>query len=151
MRVFGCIWFIILSLLLFEKKALFVEGMLFFSFGILWLFLYPVYQRWLYVRHYTRDIKEHYNPNKLTNITLDIADTHLQLNDQMGVSNVNTNSISSLSELPTAFYIHFADINQTLIIPKREIPDISQLKNRLQQLAETLNIDYNHYVDWEWK
>lgn len=125
-------------------------GIIFIVLGMLWFFIYPLWQRRHYINHYKSFIKENYK-ERLNRIgTLEFNNDFIITRDNGSESKILTTELAQIAEIPTAIFIRLKT-GETLILPKNKIDDIGSLTVRLKELANYLNIEYNMEEKWEWK
>jgi hypothetical protein len=139
--IFGLLFFFI------KKNAMTVQ---LFIIGILWFFVYPHWERRLYVNHYKKFIKENYKDRLGKAGTLEIENEFIFAKEDGMESKVLTTELDVIIEIPTTIYLMLKN-GQSFIIPKDKISNINVLTARLKELAEDLKIKYDIDENWVWK
>lgn len=125
-------------------------GIIFFIIAPLWFFIYPVWERQRYIKHYKDFIKENYKDRHGSTGTLELSNDYILAKDNGGESKVLTKEIEVINEIPSAIYIKLKG-GQSFILPKDKISDTGTVTIRLKELAAWLSIPYNIEDTWEWK
>jgi hypothetical protein len=124
--------------------------MLLFAFGALWFFIYPIWERQHYVKHYQGFIKENYKERLGRIATLEFSNEFILAKDNGSESKVLTTELKEICEIPTTIFVRLKG-GQSLILPKDKISNVDKVKERLKELAIYLNIKYDIDETWEWK
>lgn len=123
---------------------------IFLIVGLLWFFIYPLWEKQYYIRHYKGFIKENYK-NRLDRIaTLEFTNDYILAKDNGSESKVLTTELEEICEIPTTIFVRLKG-GQSFILPKDMIIDFENLKARLRELAKYLKIEYTLDEKWEWK
>lgn len=123
---------------------------LFFIIGLLWYFVYPIWERRYYIKHYKGFIKENYKDRLGRTATLEFKNEYILAKDNGSESKVFTTELEEIYEIPTAIFVRLKG-GQSLILPKDKITNFDKVKSRLKELADYLKINYNTDEKWEWK
>lgn len=134
-------------LLLLNNYALAIT---FFILGLLWFFIYPLWERQHYVKHYRSFIRENYKDKLGQPVTLELNNEHIIARDNGSESKVMTKEVVEINETSATFYLKLKG-GQSFIIPKDKIKTVDSLTNKLKELANFLTIKYNLDDSWEWK
>jgi hypothetical protein len=118
--------------------------------AILWFFIYPVYERGKFIRHYNSRIKE--NAKELLHKlgSLQIDNDYIYEKDNANESKFKTTEIVEITEISSNIFIKLNSA-KSIVIPKDRILEIEALIQRLKDLAAYLNIQYNIENEWKWK
>jgi hypothetical protein len=136
--------------LLFLLQGEVTLTIIFLIIGLLWFFIYPLWEKQYYIRHYKGFIKENYK-NRLDRIaTLEFTNDYILAKDNGSESKVLTTELEEICEIPSTIFIRLNG-GQSFILPKDKIIDFDNLKARLRELANYLKIEYTLYEKWEWK
>jgi ABC-type multidrug transport system fused ATPase/permease subunit len=135
-------------LFLFKDKV--SLSIIFFIIGLLWFFIYPIYERRHYVKHYKGFIKENYKDRLGRTANLEFNNEYILAKDNGSESKVLTTELEEICEIPTTIFIRLKG-GQSFILPKDKITDFDKVKTRLKELADHLKIKYNTDEKWEWK
>ncbi len=125
-------------------------SILFFITGLLWFFIYPIWERWYYIKHYKGFIKDNYQDKLERTATLEFNNDYLIAKDNGSESKVLTTELEEICEIPTTIFV-FLKAGQAYILPKDKINDIDKVKARLKELADHLKIKYHIDEEWKWK
>ncbi len=125
-------------------------SILFIVIGILWFFLFPMWEKYRYVKHYREFIKENYRDRLNKTSILEINNENIIAKDDGTESKVQTKEINEIIEIAECIFIKLKT-GQSFILPKDKIDNIDELITRLKELAQHLNINYNIDNTWEWK
>jgi hypothetical protein len=125
-------------------------GILFCVFAVLWFFIYPLWDRNNYIRHYKNFIKENLKDGFGKSAFLEISNEHIFVKDEFNETKVSTREIDEIYEISTTIYIRMKK-GKTFIIPKDKIAEIENLKSVLTELANFLKINYVVDENWKWK
>ncbi len=128
----------------------YLMGILFCVFAVLWFFLYPLWERNNYIKHYKNFIQENYKDAFGKSAFLEISDKTIFIKDEFSESKVSTSKIIEIYEIPTSIYIRMKT-GKTFILPKDKIASIDELKLELINLATNLKISYVRDEKWTWK
>lgn len=135
-------------LFLFEDKVSLT--ITFFIIGFLWFFIYPLWEKRLYINHYKGFIKENYKDRFGRIATLEFSNEYILAKDDGSESKVLTTELEEIFEIPAAIFITLKG-GQSLILPKDKITNFDSVKARLRELSNYLKINYNTDEKWEWK
>jgi len=125
-------------------------GILFCVLAVLWFFIYPLWERNNYIKHYKNFIQENYKNAFGKSAFLDISDQTIIIKDELSEAKVSTSEIQEIYEIPTTIFIRMK-AGKTLILPKEKIATIQELKTELISLADVLKISYVSDENWVWK
>jgi len=135
-------------LCLFQDKV--SLAIIFFIIGLLWFFIYPIWERRHYIKHYKGFIKENYKNRLGRTATLEFNNEYILAKDNGSESKVLTTELDEICEIPTTIYIRLKS-GQSFILPKDKISEFDKVKARLKELADHLKIKYDTDEKWEWK
>lgn len=147
---------VILPFIYFAMGLLFLFGdrtsltIAFFSIGILWFFIYPLWERRRYVKHYQGFVKENYQKRFGKTASLEFRNDFIFAKDDSTESKILTTEVDEINEIPTAIFVKLKG-GQSFILPKSKIENIEEVVMRLKELANYLKISYNINQNWEWK
>ena len=125
-------------------------GILFCVFAVLWFFIYPLWERKNYIKHYKNFIRENYKDAFGKSAILEISDKTIFIKDELSEAKVSTSEIQEIYEIPTTIFIKMK-AGKTLILPKDKIASIQELKLELTKLATFLKISYVSDENWIWR
>lgn len=135
-------------LFLFQDKVSLT--IIFFIIGLLWFFIYPLWERRHYIKHYKGFIKENYKDRLGRTATLEFSNEYILAKDNGSESKVLTSELEEICEIPTTIFVRLKG-GQSFILPKDRITDFDKVKARLKELADHLKIKYGTDEKWEWK
>jgi hypothetical protein len=121
----------------------------FAAISLLWLAVYPVYQRWLYKRHYRKFINKNYSHRVERINTLELKGKDIFLNDGVNESRFALSEIVNVYR--TAAYI-FPMIkgNLGIIIPRSQLNE-KVLEKFVKALSKSSGVAVTDLEDWKWK
>ena len=125
-------------------------GILFCVFAVLWFFIYPLWERNNYIRHYKNFIKENHKDSFGKSAFLEINKEHIFVKDEFSETKISTSEIEEIYEIPTTIFIRMK-AGKTFILPKDKIAEIKSLKSVLTELSNFLKINYVSDENWKWK
>jgi hypothetical protein len=97
------IYFAIGLFFLYEDKVSLT--IIFIIIGILWFFIYPIWERRHYIKHYKGFIKENYKDRFGQYIMLEFNNEYILAKDNGTESKVLTNELEEISEIPTTIFV----------------------------------------------
>jgi len=113
--------------------------------GLLNFFFYPKYFKWIYKKYYKKYGREVYSKRFDKIVHIDFKDETIISKDFTGEGKYFIKEFENTSETSQHFFIkHSAGVS--LIIPKRELKDINEVRSRITALG----ISINDYKDWKW-
>lgn len=118
--------------------------------AILWVFLYPLWQKRRYQNYYTNFIREHYKNRIGKSLQVTFTDTHIHLQSDQDESKIALSSLVGFHELPEHILAQLQS-GVTIIFPKKKIESLDTFRSYLQQLAATLNLPFEDNTSWIWK
>ncbi|MCD4792252.1 MAG: YcxB family protein [Bacteroidales bacterium] len=107
---------------------------------------YPKYFNWRYKRHYKNHIKENYKNRFGETEDVEFGSEYIYTKSKIGEGKVFLKEIEKINETSNHFFLKIST-GMSLIIPKREINDITELREKFQTLGFTINDELN----WNWK
>lgn len=127
-----------------------VVALIFIGIGITWYFLYPVYLKRRYVRHFERYVDENLKNRFGKQVTLIFSEEFIDTADFIGESKLRTSEISEVNEISNYFFIKFSS-GESLIMPKPVIQQKIEFNEWLLNLVEKLKINHNTDLNWKWR
>lgn len=122
----------------------------FFIIGVLWFFIYPLWEKLYYIKNYMSFINENYKDRFGRTATLEFNNEYFLAKDNVSESKVLTTELEEICEIATTIFIRLKG-GQSFILPKGKITDLDKVKARLKELADYLKIKYEIDEKWEWK
>ncbi len=138
-----------LGLLFFYQEEIFLTIVL-FLIGLLWFFIYPIWERSRYVKHYQGFIRENYQGRFGRIANLEFSNDYIIAKENGNEGKILTTELEEINEIPTAIFVRLKG-GQSIIIPKDKITNIDNVKVFLKELAANLKIKYNAEENWKWK
>lgn len=148
-RLLSPIIFIILSIISLITKDYFLP-IYFLLFSIAYYFIYPIWERRHYIKHYQGFIEDKFQDNQHIQAELIIDNEHFKIKDDYTESKVKTSLIKEFHEIQQCIFI-ILDEGQTLFLPKNKLENVEEIRTQLQDLANHLKINYTIEEDWKWK
>jgi hypothetical protein len=148
-KILGPVIYLVFGLLfiLQEEYSLAIS---FWILAILWFFIYPIWERRHYIKHYTGAIKENHKDSFGRTITMEFNNEYFIGKDKGSESKVSTTELEEINEISTVIFVRIKG-GQSFILPKERIGEIDKVKASLKDLARHLNIPYHIEENWEWK
>ena len=148
-RILVPLIYVVLGLyLLFQSNI--PLAIIIFILGMLWFFVYPIWERRHYIKHYKGFIKENYKDSLGITATMELNNDYILAKDSGSESKILTTEIEEINEIPTTVFVRLKG-GQSLILPKDKIANFDSLKGRLKEIANHLKIEYISDEKWEWK
>lgn len=135
--------------LLFYFQNSYSMSIFFLIISVLWFFVYPLWEKQHYLKHYQGFIQENYKDRCGRTVTLELTNDFILAQDNGSESKVLTTELQEICEIPTAIYIKLNG-GQAFILPKNEFTNLNDLKTQLNELATHLNIGYVTNHKWKW-
>ncbi len=135
-------------LFLFQGKI--SLAVIIFILGLLWFFIYPLWERQHYIKHYKGFIKENYKDRLERIATLEFNNDFILAKDNGSESKVLTTELEEIFEIASTIFVRLKG-GQSFILPKDKISNYDTLKARLKDLANYLKIKYETDEKWEWE
>lgn len=144
--IIGLVVLVIAGMLFLGNYGL---ALLYTVFGIAWFFLYPIYERGYYKKHYIKSLKEKLAGISEKQIELDITSSGIHAREDGSEGNIEVSRVNSVHELPDIFLIQLQQ-SMAFIIPKEKV-DAEAVKMHLEQMALTWQVPYMTQLNWKWK
>ncbi len=139
--------FLALILLIFNNEIL---SILFAVVGVLWFFIFPLWEKSLYKRYYRKHIRENYHQRLGRKCTIEFEEDQIIAKDSGTESRIQNSEIEKIYEIPQAIYIKLKS-GPSFVLPKEKTQNLQNVKNYLQELSKQLEIAYLHEENWKWK
>ena len=127
-----------------------ILGFSFIAFGVLWFFIYPLWERKRYVQHYRDFINEHYKERLDKEAYLEIGDDFFITKDEASEGKVATTQIKEIVELPDLILVILYG-GVSFLIPKNRLDTIDEVIEKLKHIANNLKIPYALKSSWQWR
>lgn len=121
----------------------------FFGLAVLNLFLYPLYQRYTYKKHYRKFVADNLSYRIGKESTIDFGSDVIETKDVTGESKFNVSEVAEIIEINTHYFVKLQS-DDGLIIPKTAVdnPDFGE---ELLAIFDRPEIVLIRDLDWEWK
>ena len=123
----------------------------FWLMAVVWYFIYPMWQRRRYVKHYQEWVmdaayKKDYNQPYTVQFDNDVFSQVRGENE----TKFATKEMLEMNEIGSHIFVKF-DGSRVFIFPKNKIENIDTVIDALKEIAKSLNVPYNVELDWKWK
>lgn len=142
------ITFLILSYMIFSTADMMFDPLIIF-FALL-LILYKVYEKKRYSNHYRKNIAENYKERFGLISKLTFEENQVIEESKLGESKINYESLSQINEIQDYYFLKLIT-GQSLIIPKKIIPNQRDFTFKLEEIKDRFNLENNVELDWKWK
>lgn len=139
---------VILSYMIFSTADMMFDPLILF-FALL-LILYKWYEKKRYSNHYRKNIAENYKERFGLISTLTFAENQIIEESKLGESKINYESLSEINEIKDFYFLKLIT-GQSLIIPKKVIPNKSDFILKLEELKDRFKLENNVDLEWKWK
>jgi hypothetical protein len=136
--------------LFFLKDSLYTLSSVFILFSIFWVFLYPVWERKRYRKHYLNFIQDNYSERVGKTTILEFTESSILAKTDSSEAKVSVSEIKGIIELKDCIFVHLKS-GSSYIIPKNKISNSKEVKHYLEDLSKKLEINYTKELNWEWK
>ena len=133
----------------FASQASWALAGTFVILGVLWFFLYPLWERNMYVKHYRNFIQEHYKQSRDKTLKLELNREYFWTSDGENESKIQCKEILDMWETGNQIFIRIQG-GQAFILPKKSIPELETLIVFLKDLALKLEVKYEVDLNWKW-
>lgn len=124
--------------------------LIYISISVLWIFVYPIWDKRLYINHYKKFINENYQNNFDKNVEVILSTEEVYMKDGSSESKINLVELQEINEVPNAFYLKLKS-SQSIILPKSKIGNLNEVKEFLNIIKDNYSVNYNEFPDWKWK
>jgi hypothetical protein len=124
-------------------------AILFFIFGTLWYFIYPLWSKRYYIKYYQEVINENNKGNDDRPVLVRLNNEYIFTNAEAGEMKIKTKEINEIIELSDLILLKMK--NSSIIIPKKQISDLPALAGWLKQFSIELGINYKNDEKWVFK
>ena len=146
LRLIIPVLYILFSLYFYLIYQYLTVVLIFLIIAGVWFFLYPLYSRWLYKNHFKKYVKKYYKTRVGKPIEIEFNENSILAKDFTSESIIDVTKLTELVETKDHFFIKLAT-DTSLIIPKREISNQSEFKNKIAGYG----VEYVNELDWAWK
>ena len=141
--------YIVLALVfLLQQKV--STGVAFLAVAVIWFFVYPLWQRRLYEKHYRTFIAETYSNRLNRPVSMELNKDYILAKDNGSESKVLTTEVEKIVEIPSLILIKLKG-GQAYLLPKTKIGQTEEVIARLKQLAANWQVEYSIQNNWQWK
>lgn len=112
--------------------------------------IYKWYETKRYINHYRKNIAENYRERFGLISTLIFGENQIIEESKLGESKINYESLSQITEIQDYYFLKLIT-GQSLIIPKKVIPNQSDFTLKLEEIKDRFNLENNVELDWKWK
>lgn len=117
--------------------------------GLIFVSLYPIYQRYLYKKHYKKIITNTYKNRFGKPVQVEFKDDELLTKDYSGESKIHLVQLEHIYEIGAYFLLKF-ETAEVLILPKNQIP-MEDFNVILTQLIQKYNLPFSQELNWKFK
>jgi hypothetical protein len=128
----------------------YLTAYLFILIGVLWFFLFPLYERQRYVKYYGKYIRENFKERFGRHISITFEKDFIYSRDTLNEGKTSTSEIAGITEIPQLILVKLKT-GQSVILPVNKISNIIELRDCLRSMASTLQIKYDPDSQWRWK
>lgn len=107
---------------------------------------YPSYFKWRYKRHYKTYVKENFSKHFGQGETLEFNKDSISFKNKAGEGKIKLTEIERVNETDKHFFLQIS-AGTSLIIPKAELTDINELRDKLVDIGLQIIDETN----WSWK
>lgn len=138
-----------LGLLLFLFADL-IFALVFIGLGLAWYVLHPHFMKRRYLRHFDKHVEENYKNRFEKVVSLDFQEEIIIAKDYLGESKLRIKEITEIIEIQNHIFLKLSS-GESIIIPKKSIANLNDLKSTLTQIASDKGIIHSIDLDWVWK
>ena len=136
------------AMLLYQNQL--IGGITFFCVGVSWFFVYPVWEKYRYVKHYSGFIQESHKDRIDKVVTIQIERDFIISKDDSSESKIQTTEVEEIIELPSIIMMKLKS-GQAFVLPKKGIENCDELISYLKSLTKDWGVEYHEQIDWVWK
>jgi hypothetical protein len=126
-------------------------GMLFFVFGVLWFFFYPMRDARRYEKHYRKSIREKLLGEEETVYRAQLQGDILYVKEDGVESSIELHKFSECVELPTVVLMRLKGGGESVVIPLKDASMAEEARKLARTVAAQADIPYTVRTDWRWK
>ncbi|MBN1185278.1 MAG: YcxB family protein [Bacteroidales bacterium] len=127
-----------------------ILALVFFGIAVIWYLLIPKFIRKRMVRSYSKFIDTHLANRYGQQASFTFRDEYIESESFIGKSKFKIKEMTEVDEIKDYYFLRFST-GVAIIIPKRKIENLTELKDKLNQIVENLNIPYFNHMNWVWK
>lgn len=126
-------------------------AIIFVAGAFAWYFIYPIWERRRYVKHYQQWIKDTtFKKNFDRPFTIQFNNDFFSQVRGGNETKFDTKEVLEMNEIGSYIFVKF-DGGRGFIFPKEKIDNINAVREELKEIAKNLNVPYNIELDWKWK
>lgn len=118
--------------------------------ALLAILYYPVYLGNRYRHHYLIAVTENYAYRFGKRVDVAFTDDTIELHDITGHSSLHWSALKNVTETGDYFFPALKSGGH-LIVPKRQIENVSTLRQELQVRCKRLGIPFIDEINWKWR
>lgn len=126
-----------------------VLGIVFLVVSVLWLFVYPVYSKWLHVRHFKNHIKENYRGKLDVEATLRLEEDGFYSSGGDNEGTLKYSGVDELVELESLYLIRLKQ-PMTLLLPRERI-EKSRLEDFMKEVSKRTGLEIKDHRTRHWR
>ncbi|WP_326983005.1 YcxB family protein [Chryseobacterium sp. MYb264] len=148
-RFIPAIFFVVLGIVpRFDFTETFT--LIYIFIGILWIFVYPIWDKRWYFNYYKKYIKENYVYNFDKDTEVIITMDEILMKNENSESRISLAELKEINEIPLAFYLKLKS-SQSIILPKNKMSDLKEFREILDTIKNKYSINYNEFPQWKWQ
>ncbi len=128
----------------------YITAYIFIFVGVLWFFLFPLYERQRYVKYYGKYIRENFKERFGRHITITFENDYIYTSDTASEGRTVTSEITGMTEIPELILIKMKP-GQSVLLPVKKISNITEVREFLKSMASALQVKYETDLKWRWK
>jgi len=125
-------------------------SLIFWLVSLGWYFIYPLYQRKHYVKHYKNWIRDTYKTGFDNLSIIQLSDEALTVKSEGVETKIPTSQFTEINEIKSYIFVQVINGGRW-IVPTEKIENVELVKKDLKELSTKLNIPYNVDYNWKWK
>ncbi len=145
-RVLLPLIYLVFGLYIYNKNENSTLALIFVGIAVLWFFLYPIYSKWRFKKHFQKHVEENYKNRINKPVEINFEENSLSTKDFTSESKINGAELKELIETKNHFFIKLTT-DLSLIIPKEAVENKTEFKQRVIGLGA----EYVNELNWEWK
>lgn len=118
-------------------------------FTLATIFLYPLYEKRQFKKHYTQYIENNYANRINTMSDLLIADAQIIMTDKTGETKLNKNELTEVIETGKYFYIGISTGGH-ILLPKYKIENLAIFEKAITLLSSQYQLPFTKDLTWRW-
>jgi hypothetical protein len=128
----------------------YVTAYIFILVGVLWFFLFPMYEKRRYVSYYRKYIRENFKERFGRHISITFENDFIFSRDTGNEGRTSTSEIAGIAEIPELIMIKLKP-GQSVLLPVKKISNATELREHLKSIASVLQVKYETDLKWRWK